>query len=117
MDFFMLIIAGVVVGVAASFSGLGGGFLMVPLLLQIGYPAQKSVGSSFLAIMMISFSALLAHGRLANIDYKIGLLLGVGGVIGAQMGARLLEYVPTTEFKKIFAALLVGLALYLFFEK
>jgi hypothetical protein len=113
----LMILAGLVVGVGASFSGLGGGFLMVPLLLLLGYTAQKAVGTSFLAILVISISALVAHNKLANVDYRIGILLGVGGVVGAQVGARLVEHVSTASFKRIFAGILVGLAAYLFFQK
>ena len=108
---------GVIVGIGASFTGLGGGFLMVPILLFAGYQAHKAVGTSFLAILVISISALVAHLKLANVDYKVGILLGVGGIIGAQIGARLLEHVTTAHFKKIFACGLVALALYLFFQK
>ena len=90
---------------------------MVPLLLLLGYPAQKAVGTSFLAILVISLSALIAHNKLANVDYRVGLLLGAGGVVGAQVGARLVEHVSTASFKRIFAAILVGLAGYLFFQK
>jgi len=110
-------VAGVLVGVGASFSGLGGGFLMVPLLLFLGYTAQKAVGTSFLAILIISISALVAHNKLANVDYRAGILLGVGGIIGAQIGARLVEHISTDNFKKIFAVILVGLACYMFFKK
>ncbi len=111
------VVFGIVVGVAASFTGLGGGFLMVPLLLLLGYTAQKAVGTSFLAILVISISALAAHNKLANVDYRLGLLLGLGGVIGAQVGARLVEHVSTASFKRIFAAVLVGLAAYLVVKK
>jgi uncharacterized protein len=114
---FLLILSGVVVGIGASFSGLGGGFLMVPLLLFLGFSAQKAVGTSFLAILVISVSALVAHNRLANVDYRVGILLGIGGIVGAQVGARLVEHVPTDSFKKIFAFVLVGLASYLFLKK
>ena len=108
---------GVGVGVAAAFSGLGGGFLMVPLLIFMGYTAQKAVGTSFMAILVISLSALLAHNKLANVDYRAGILLGIGGIVGAQIGARLVEHVSTASFKKIFAFILLGLAAYLFFKK
>lgn len=110
----MLIAGGIVAGIAASFSGLGGGFLMVPLLLFIGYSAQKAVGTSFLAILIVALSALIAHNKLAHVDYRAGLLLGLGGILGAQIGARLVEHVSTEGFKRIFAVMMLGLALYLF---
>ncbi len=90
---------------------------MVPLLLFLGFSAQKSVGTSFLAIVVISLSALLAHNKLANVDYKAGILLGAGGIIGAQIGACFVEHVSTANFKKIFAVILLGLAAYIFFKK
>jgi hypothetical protein len=90
---------------------------MVPLLLFLGFTAQKAVGTSFLAILVISLSALLAHNKLANVDYRAGILLGVGGIIGAQIGARLVEHISTANFKKVFAVILLGLAAYVFFKK
>ncbi len=111
---FLLVLIGIGVGLAASFTGLGGGIIMVPLLLALGFDAQKAVGTSFLAILIISVSALAAHGRLANVDWKVGLLLGVGGIAGAQIGARLVENIPTDSFRKVFAVLLVGVGVYFF---
>ena len=116
LNYLLMIVGGVIVGVGASFTGLGGGFLIIPLLLILGYPAQKAVGTSFLAILVISLSALIAHNKLANVDYKIGLLIGAGGIVGAQIGARLVEHVSTASFKRIFAGVLVCLAGYLFFQ-
>jgi hypothetical protein len=115
--YLLLAFAGVVVGIGASFTGLCGGFLMVPLLLMLGYSAQKAVGTSFLAILVISVSALIAHSRLANVDYRVGIVLGIGGIVGAQIGARLVEHVSTADFKRIFAVVLASLAAYLFFKK
>jgi hypothetical protein len=62
-------------------------------------------------------SALLAHNKLANVDYKTGILLGIGGILGAQVGSRLIEHVSTANFRKIFAVILLGLAAYIFFKK
>ena len=117
MQLVLMALFGIIVGVGASFTGLGGGFLMVPLLMFMGFTAQKAVGTSFLAILVISLSALVAHGKLAHVDYKIGLFLGIGGIIGAQIGSRLIDYVSTGSFKKIFAGILVCLAAYLFIQK
>ena len=108
---------GLVVGIGASFSGLGGGFLVVPLLIVLGYTPQRAVGTSFMAIVIISLSALFAHGKLEQVDYKMGLLLGLGGIIGAQVGSRLLQHVSGPVFNKIFAAILVALAVRMFFQK
>ena len=113
----LLAVLGILVGIGASFSGLGGGFLMVPLLLLLGFTAQNAVGTSFLGIFVISISALIAHNKLANVNYLAGIMLGFGGIIGAQIGARLVEHVPTASFKKIFAVILLGLAFYMFFKK
>ncbi len=112
-----MIFLGILIGTGASFTGLGGGFLVVPILLILGYSAQKAVGTSFMAILVISLSALIAHNRLANVDYRLGLLLGIGGILGAQLGARLVEYISTAQFKRVFAVILIGLAGYLFFKK
>ena len=108
---------GLLVGIGGAFSGLGGGFLIVPILLFFGYTAQKAVGTSFLGILVISISALIAHNKLANVDYKIGILLGIGGIVGAQIGARLVEHISTATFRKVFALILVGLAIYLFAKR
>ncbi|RLE25558.1 MAG: sulfite exporter TauE/SafE family protein [Acidobacteria bacterium] len=110
----LLVLIGLVVGLVASFTGLGGGIIMVPLLLALGFEAQKAVGTSFLAILIIAISALAAHGKLANVDWKVGLLLGAGGIVGAQVGARLVEHVSTANFRRVFAVLLVGVGVYFF---
>jgi hypothetical protein len=117
MSTFLLLGIGLVVGVMASFTGLGGGFLVVPLLIMLGYESYKAVGTSFLTIFIISISALVAHASLQNVDVRLGVLLGIGGILGAQLGSRLVEYVPTNVFNKIFAFVLVGLAIKMFLSK
>lgn len=89
---------------------------MVPLLLLMGYSAQKVVGTSFMAILIIAVSALIAHIRFGNVDYKTGILLGIGGILGAQIGSRFLMDISTDNFKKIFALILLCLAFYVYFK-
>jgi len=110
---------GVMVGTGASFTGLGGGFLMVPILLALGYSPQEAVGTSFVAILMIACSALMAHSRggESGIDFRAGIMLGLGGVIGAQFGARLLGEVSEVSFKRIFACVLLGIAVWMLGKK
>ncbi|HMP72171.1 MAG TPA: sulfite exporter TauE/SafE family protein [Kiritimatiellia bacterium] len=112
-----LIGLGLVVGTGAAFTGLGGGFLIIPILLFLGFTSQRAVGTSFVAILVIALSALVAHHKFNNIDMKAGLLLGIGGLVGAQLGARFLEHVSTAQFRRIFAFVLIALAVYLLVKK
>ncbi len=108
---------GVLVGLGAAFTGLGGGFLMIPLLVFLGFPHQKAVGTSFVAILMLSISAVFAHGKLQHVDWRVGVVLGLGGIVGAQVGARLVEHVSAVTFHRIFAAILLGLAVRMLLQK
>lgn len=105
-----LVFAGALVGLAASFTGLGGGVLIVPLLVFIGMSHTLAVGTAFLAIFITSLSSLLAHARLGHVNRRLGLLLGGGGVVGAQLGAPLLHWVPEAVFNVVFAVILAALA-------
>lgn len=117
MQIAAMIALGVGVGVAAAFTGLGGGFLIVPLLVLMGYSAQKAVGTSFVAILILAASAVFAHGKLQHTDWRTGLLLGAGGIVGAQFGARLVEHVSGATFNRIFAVVLLALAIRMFLQK
>jgi len=68
---FIFVFLGLIVGILASFSGLGGGFLMVPLLLFLSYEAQKAVGTSFMAILVISISLFQPYLPIANCEMWI----------------------------------------------
>lgn len=117
MKTLLLPVVGLLVGVGAAFTGLGGGFLVVPLLVFLGYTPQHAVGTSFMAILVISLSALAAHGRFDHVDWKTGILLGIGGILGAQIGAKLVQQVSAPVFNKIFAAVLVLLAIQMVVKK
>ena len=108
------ILLGAVIGMLASGTGLGGGFLVVPFLLYLGNEAKVAVGTSFLFVLLISISSLIAHYRLGNVDYKMGLLLSAGGVLGAQFGPIILENIPDEVFKRCFAILMVSIGVWLF---
>jgi uncharacterized protein len=117
MKALLLVVAGAGIGLMAGFAGIGGGAFVVPLLLAMGVSAQKTVGTSFVAILIISIASLFAHNRLGAVDWKLGLLLGAGGVAGSQLGAHLLQSFSTVQFRRIFAGLLVVVAGLMFFKK
>ena len=107
---------GVIVGILSSGSGLGGGFLVVPLLLQLGKEVKVAVGTSFVFIPLAAISSLLGHSRVGNVDWKIGAVLALGGVIGAQLGPYVLEQISDQNFKRFFSMLLIGTGLWLFYQ-
>ena len=110
----LLIFLGMVVGILSSGSGLGGGFLVVPLLIFLGHEAKVAVGTSFVFILIVAMSSVLAHYRLGNMDIKTGLVMALGGMIGAQIGPHLLQHLSDQNYKRIFSVLLILIAIWLF---
>lgn len=113
----MMVLAGLGIGIGASFTGLGGGFLIVPLLLWAGFSGVQASGTSAMAILIIAVSTIAAHHRLGHVDYRTALLIGLGGIIGAQLGAVLVSQVSTETFRKIFAGVLAALAIWMWVKK
>jgi len=101
VDALLLFALGAGVGVLSGMFGVGGGFLMTPLLLFIGVPAAVAVGSEANQVVAASVSGALAHWRRRNIDVKMGLLLLVGGFIGSTIGVWIfsgLQSIGQVEF-------------------
>lgn len=117
MNIFLLIFLGFSTGTIGAFFGIGGGFIMVPILLFLGFSTHKAVGTSLLTIFLTSISAVIMHYKLGNIDVKTSLILGGSGIMGALLGAFLINHVEGTYFKKYFAVLLFFVSLSLFFKK
>lgn len=116
MEWILLILLGLAIGILASMSGLGGGFLVVPVLLYLGKKAQLAVGTSLLVVFLIAISSVVAHYRLGNIDLKTGLMIAIGGIVGAQVGPMILQGMSEQNFKRFFAGILVLLAIWLVFN-
>ena len=110
------IIFGVIIGALSSGSGLGGGFLVVPFLLQLGREVKIAVGTSFVFILMVSIASLIAHAKVGNVDWKSGGLLAIGGMLGAQAGPLILENISDQSFKRVFSIVLIGMGLWLFYQ-
>jgi len=79
------------VGLLSGIFGVGGGFLMTPLLIMLGIPPTVAAASDSNQIVGASTSGTLAHLRLGNVDIKMGLLLLVGGVIGGTAGVQVIK--------------------------
>lgn len=79
------------VGLLSGIFGVGGGFLMTPLLIMMGIPPTVAAASDSNQIVGASTSGTLAHLRLGNVDVKMGLLLLIGGVLGGTVGVGIIK--------------------------
>jgi len=82
---------GGMVGILSGIFGVGGGFLMTPLLIMAGIPPTVAAASDSNQIVGASTSGTLAHYRLGNVDFKMGIVLLIGGVIGGTMGVQVIK--------------------------
>ena len=89
INIIVILIAGLGVGFLSGLFGVGGGFLMTPLLIFLGIPPATAVGTEANQILGSSVSGGVAHGRRGNIDYEIGLFLLIGGIFGSTVGVVL----------------------------
>ncbi len=77
------------IGVLSGIFGVGGGFLMTPLLMFIGVPPGVAVATGANQIVAASISGVLAHWRRGNVDLKMGTVLLIGGLVGSTLGVSL----------------------------
>jgi uncharacterized membrane protein YfcA len=91
VNIFLIFAMGGLVGLLSGIFGVGGGFLMTPILIMIGIPPTVAAASDSNQIVGASTSGTLAHYRLGNVDFKMGILLIVGGVLGGTAGVQIIK--------------------------
>ena len=105
---------GLVAGLTSGYVGVGGGFIMVPLMLAIlDIPMSLASGTSLIAIMILAIPGVIEQGLLGNIDYLAGIAIVVGSIPGALVGARLVRVVPERQLRFIFGGFLLVAAVML----
>ena len=82
---------GCAVGFLSGMFGVGGGFLLTPLLIFMGVPSAVAVGTGSMQILASSVAGAVAQYRRNNVDIKMGLVLVAGGVVGAGIGVALVR--------------------------
>jgi uncharacterized membrane protein YfcA len=87
----LLVGVGALVGFLSGLLGVGGGFLLTPILMMVGVPPTVAAASDTNAIVATSSSGMAAHFRLGNVDLKLGAVLLAGGLTGAAVGVQAIK--------------------------
>ena len=88
VNLYLLLGIGGLVGVLSGMFGVGGGFLITPLLFFVGIPPAVAVATSANQIVASSVSALMAHIKRKGVDWWMGTVLLIGGLIGSAIGVQ-----------------------------
>ena len=91
VNILLIISIGMIVGCLSGLFGVGGGFLMTPLLIFLGIPPIVAVGTEAPHVLASSVSGVIAHWRRKNVDFKMGLFLLIGGMLGSTLGVNLFK--------------------------
>ncbi len=103
----ILIIVGVAVGLLSGMFGIGGGTVIVPALVWLGFSQRNAAATSMLAIVPTSISGVLSYAYNGNVDWIAAMLLFCGMFVGGQIGSWLLSRLPELVLRWVFVAFLV----------
>ncbi len=112
---------GLAVGLLSGLFGVGGGFLMTPLLIMFGIPSTVAAATDSNQIVAASTSGTYAHWKVGNVDFKMGIYLLIGGFVGGLIGVqaiKLLHAMGNADFviKMTYVVMLGIVGAYMFIE-
>ena len=121
VNIFLLLSLGGAVGFLSGLFGVGGGFLLTPLLIMIGIPPTVAAASDSNQIVAASTSGTYAHARAGTVDFRMGLLLLVGGILGGSVGVILIKFLRAMGqadllIQVAYVVMLGGVGSYMFYE-
>lgn len=121
VNIFIPIGLGLAVGLLSGLFGVGGGFLMTPLLIMLGIPATVAAATDSNQIVAASTSGTYAHWKVGNVDFKMGIHLLIGGFVGGLLGVqaiKILNAMGNADFviKMTYVLMLGIVGTYMFIE-
>jgi hypothetical protein len=121
INIFIPVGLGLAVGLLSGLFGVGGGFLLTPLLIMFGIPATVAAATDSNQIVAASTSGTYAHWKIGNVDFRMGLLLLAGGFVGGLAGVQLIKVLKAmgnADFviKITYVLMLGSVGSYMFFE-
>jgi len=111
VNYALAIALGLVAGVLAGMFGIGGGTLFVPTLILLGLSQHEAIGTSLLAIVPTVIVGTWRQSRYGNVRWRAAAILGVVAAVAAQGGVVLAEALPASTLRRLFAGLLVLVAI------
>lgn len=102
------VIIGAIAGLMSGYIGVGGGFLMVPMFMQLlNTPMKLTSGTSLIAVMILAIPGTITNAMMGNIDWIAGIFVALGAIPGAVIGSRLISKVPEFQLRLLFSAFLI----------
>jgi uncharacterized membrane protein YfcA len=109
---------GLTAGVLSGLIGIGGGIIMVPLLLLMGFTQQQAQGTSLAALLPpVTFLAVLNYHKAGFIDWRFAIIISIVFVVGGYFGSKMAINIDQKILKKVFAVILLFIGGFLLFEK
>jgi uncharacterized membrane protein YfcA len=117
----LLVGVGAMVGLLSGLFGVGGGFLLTPLLMFLGVSPMVAAASGSAAIVAAATTGTLEHSRAGTVDYRMGLMLFVGGAIGSVGGVDLLRWLnrlgpANSVIRMLYVVMLGAIGTFMLFE-
>ncbi len=101
----MLVGLGLAVGILSGMFGIGGGFILTPMLIVIGVPPAIAVGTGACQVTASSVTGALGHWRRGNVDVRLGIVLVIGGIAGVTVGIKLQQFLRALGQLDLFTTL------------
>ena len=111
IDIFLLLFLSLAVGVLSGLFGVGGGFLMTPFLIFMGIPPVYAVPNEVNNILATSVSGSLTHWYKKTLDYKMGLMIVSGGVVGTIIGIMTFTFFSQRKRSRLIFSMATNLPL------
>ena len=113
-----LVCIGLLAGFLSGILGIGGGVVMVPLLLLVGFTQHQAQGTSLAAMLPpVTLLAVLQYSKEGHVDWKMALIISATFIIGGLFGAKLAVAINEQLLKRIFGVLMLFIAIKMIFGK
>jgi len=107
VSWWLMLAIGVATGLLSGLLGVGGGIVMVPALVALGYTRHRANATSLASIVLVALAGTISFALAGRIDWRVGLLLGLGGIVGSTAGATLMKHLSGPMLGTIFGIVLL----------